>query len=155
MAKLRVAFFWLAKKYSSKTLDFLDFFWIYWHFFIFLDVLTILDIFFYDKKMGSFDFFFCIFVFFVFFIFYFKVYFFYFFYWVIFVLFLWITTKVTTKSYQGKPKWPKMGPNSIIRSFFAKREKKDHAECRSPPKKLEVGPYSKPFLLVNTYFRWN
>ena len=51
-------------------------------------------------------------------------------------------TKVTT----GHKKIPKMGQNSIIRPFFARRAKK--ALGRSPPQELEVGPRSGPYLLV-------
>ena len=53
-------------------------------------------------------------------------------------------TKVTT----GHQKWPKMGQNSIIRSFFARRAKKASAEGRSPPQELEVSPRSGLYLLV-------
>ena len=52
-------------------------------------------------------------------------------------------TKVTT----GHQKLPKMGQNSIISSFFARRAKKASAEGRSPPQELEVGPRSGPYLL--------
>ena len=52
-------------------------------------------------------------------------------------------TKVTT----GHQKMPKMGQNSIISSFFAR--KKASAEGRSPPQELEVGPRSGPYLLVH------
>ena len=45
-------------------------------------------------------------------------------------------TKVTT----GHHKLPKMGQNSII--------KKVSAEGQSPPQELEVGPHSRPYLLV-------
>ena len=51
-------------------------------------------------------------------------------------------TKVTT----GHKKLPKMGQNSIISSFFAR--KKALGEGRSPPQELEVGPRSGPYLLV-------
>ena len=53
-------------------------------------------------------------------------------------------THVTT----GHQKLPKMGQNSIIRSFFARRAKKASAEGQSPPQELEVGPRSGPYLLV-------
>ena len=53
-------------------------------------------------------------------------------------------TKVTT----GHQKMPKMGQNSIISSFFARRAKKASDEGRSPPQELEVGPRSGPYLLV-------
>ena len=52
--------------------------------------------------------------------------------------------KVTT----GNQKWPKMGQNSIIRSFFAQRAKKALAKGQSPPQELEVGPRSGSYLLV-------
>ena len=53
-------------------------------------------------------------------------------------------TKVTT----GHQKLPKMGQNSIISSFFARRAKKASAEGRSPPQELEVSPRSGLYLLV-------
>ena len=53
-------------------------------------------------------------------------------------------TKVTTRHQ----KWPKMGQNSIISSFFARRAKKASAKGGSPPQELEVGPHSRPYLLV-------
>ena len=53
-------------------------------------------------------------------------------------------TKVTT----GHQKLPKMGQNSIISSFFARRTKKASAEGRSPPQELEVSPRSGLYLLV-------
>ena len=53
-------------------------------------------------------------------------------------------TKVTT----GHQKSPKMGQNSIISSFFARRAKKASAKGRSPPQELEVGPRSGPYFLV-------
>ena len=43
---------------------------------------------------------------------------------------------------------PKIGQNSIISSFFARRAKKASAEGRSPPQELEVGPRIGPYLLV-------
>ena len=54
-------------------------------------------------------------------------------------------TKVTI----GHQKLPKMGQNSKINSFFARRAKKASAEGRSPPQELEVGPRSGPYLLVH------
>ena len=54
-------------------------------------------------------------------------------------------TKVTI----GHQKLPKVGQNSIITCFFARRAKKASAEGRSPPQELEVGPRSRPYLLVN------
>ena len=53
-------------------------------------------------------------------------------------------TKVTT----GHQKLPKMGQNSIISPFFARRAKKASAEGRSPPQELEVSPRSGLYLLV-------
>ena len=53
-------------------------------------------------------------------------------------------TKVTT----GHQKLPKMGQNSIISCFFARRAKKASAEGRIPPQELEVGQHSGPYLLV-------
>ena len=53
-------------------------------------------------------------------------------------------TKVTT----GHQKLPKMGQNSIISSFFARRAKNASAEGRSPPQELEVSPRSGLYLLV-------
>ena len=53
-------------------------------------------------------------------------------------------TKVTT----GHQKLPKMGQNSIIISFFARRAKKASAEGQSPPQELEVSPRSGLYLLV-------
>ena len=58
-----------------------------------------------------------------------------------------VTTKVT-KATTGHQKMPKMGQNSIISSFFARRAKKASAEGRSPPQELEVSPRSKLYLLV-------
>ena len=52
-------------------------------------------------------------------------------------------TKVTT----GHQKLPKMGQNSIISSFFARRAKKASAEALEV--EVEVGPRSRPYLLVN------
>ena len=59
-----------------------------------------------------------------------------------------IVTNVTTKCYHGYYWTPKMGQNSIKSSFFARRAKKASAEGRSPPQELEVGPRSRPYLLV-------
>ena len=53
-------------------------------------------------------------------------------------------TKVTT----GHQKWPKIGQNSTITFYFARRAK--IALGRSPPQELEVGPRSEPYLLVLT-----
>ena len=53
-------------------------------------------------------------------------------------------TKVTT----GHQKLPKMGQNSIKRSFFDRRAKKSSAKGRSPPQELEVDPRSGLYLLV-------
>ena len=53
-------------------------------------------------------------------------------------------TKVTT----GHQKLLKMGQNTIITSFFARRAKKASAEGRSPPQEPEVGRRSGPYLLV-------
>ena len=53
-------------------------------------------------------------------------------------------TKVTT----GNQKMPKMGQNSIISPFFARRAKNALAEGRSPPQELEVSPRSGLYLLV-------
>ena len=50
--------------------------------------------------------------------------------------------KVTT----GHQKLPKMGQNSIITPFLARRAKKNLGQ--SPPQELEVGPGSGPYLLV-------
>ena len=52
-------------------------------------------------------------------------------------------TKVTT----GHQNLPKMGQNSIISSFFARRVKK--ALGQSPQQELEVGPRSGPYLVVS------
>ena len=49
----------------------------------------------------------------------------------------------------GHQNLPKIGQNSIISSYFARRAKKAFAEGRSPPQELEVGPRSRPYLLVN------
>ena len=56
-------------------------------------------------------------------------------------------TKVTT----GHQNLPKMGQNSIVTSFFARRAKKTSAEGRSPLQELEVGPHSGTYLLVEFY----
>ena len=75
----------------------------------------------------------------------------------IFFLFV-IVTNVTTKSYQGyywRQKMPKMGQNSIISSFFARRAKIASAEGRSTPQELEVGPRTGPYLLVYIYIYIN
>ena len=48
----------------------------------------------------------------------------------------------------GHEKWPKMGQNSIIGSVFAQRAKNTLIEGQRPPKELEVGPRSRPYLLV-------
>ena len=53
-------------------------------------------------------------------------------------------TEVTT----GHQKLPKVGQNSIRRSFFARRAKKASSGGRSPPQELEVGPRSGPYILV-------
>ena len=53
-------------------------------------------------------------------------------------------TKVTTVHQ----KLPKIGQNSLIIFFFARRAKKASAEGQSPPQELEVGPRSEPYLLV-------
>ena len=53
-------------------------------------------------------------------------------------------TKVTT----GHQKLSKIGQNSIITSFFARRAKIASAEGRIPPQELEEGPRSGPYLLV-------
>ena len=46
------------------------------------------------------------------------------------------------------PKMPKIGQNSIISPFFARRAKQASAKGRSPPQELEVGPRSGPYLIV-------
>ena len=53
-------------------------------------------------------------------------------------------TKVTSRHQ----KWPKMGQNSIISPYFAKK-KNASAKGRSPPQELEVGVRSWPNLLVS------
>ena len=53
-------------------------------------------------------------------------------------------TKVTT----GHLKLPKIGKNSIISSFFARRARNALAEGQSPQQELEVGPRSEPYLLA-------
>ena len=53
-----------------------------------------------------------------------------------------------TKVITGDQKMPKMGQNSIISSFFARRAKKASDEGRSPPQDLEVSPHSGLYLLV-------
>ena len=53
-------------------------------------------------------------------------------------------TKVTT----GHQQLPKIGQNSIISSFLARRAKLGSAEGRSSPQELKVGPRSGPYLLV-------
>ena len=52
-----------------------------------------------------------------------------------------------TKVTSTHQKWPKMGQNSIISSFFCKK-KNASAKGRSPPQELEVGVRSWPNLLV-------
>ena len=42
-----------------------------------------------------------------------------------------------------------MGKNSILGLFFPK-DKKISAEAQSPPQELEIGPRSKPYLLVHS-----
>ena len=54
-------------------------------------------------------------------------------------------TKVTT----GHQKMPKMGQNSIINSFFARRAKKPFAKGQSPPQELEVGPRDVSSSIIN------
>ena len=61
-----------------------------------------------------------------------------------FLGFFFKVTNVTT----GHQKLPKMGQNSIISFFFARRAKKTSAEGRSPPQELEVSPRSGLYLLV-------
>ena len=71
-----------------------------------------------------------------------------------FFLFFWFLSKLqrllvnVTRVTTRHQKSPKMGKNSIKRSFFARRAKKVLAEGRSPPQDLEVGPRSRPYLLV-------
>ena len=52
------------------------------------------------------------------------------------------------KVITGDKKMPKMGQNSKIRPFFARRAKKASAEGLSPPQELEVSPRSGLYLLV-------
>ena len=47
----------------------------------------------------------------------------------------------------------KMGKHRIISPFFAQRAKKASAKGQSPPQELEVGPRSKPYLLVQVQIR--
>ena len=61
-----------------------------------------------------------------------------------FHVFLGISFKVT-KVTTGNIKLPKMGQNSIISSFFSKREK---SLSQNPPQELEVSPRSGPYLLI-------
>ena len=51
-------------------------------------------------------------------------------------------TEVTT----GHQKWPKMGQNNVISSFFFPKAKTSLGQ--SPPQELEVGPWCKRYLLV-------
>ena len=46
-------------------------------------------------------------------------------------------------------KLPKMGQNSTKSPFFAGRAKKASAKGRSPLQEQEVGPHSRPYLLVS------
>ena len=60
-------------------------------------------------------------------------------------------TNVTTKSYDGyyrTPKIAKKGLKQHNKVFFAQRAKKDSAKGRSSPQELEVGPRSGLYLLV-------
>ena len=82
---------------------------------------------------------------------FFGIFFWDFFCWIVQILFK--VTKVSTKVTKvttGPQKWPKMGQNSIIRSFSAQRAKEALAEGQSPPQELEVGLRSGPYLLVPT-----
>ena len=45
-------------------------------------------------------------------------------------------------------KWPNMGQNSMMNSFFARRAIKASAKGQSPPQEIEVGRRSGPYLLV-------
>ena len=67
-----------------------------------------------------------------------------------FLLLLMLLLKVT-KVITGDQKMPKMGQNSIISSFFARRAKKASAEGRSSPQELEVSPRSGLYLLVKLH----
>ena len=53
-------------------------------------------------------------------------------------------TKVTTEHQ----KRPKLGVNSILSPFFARRVSKASSECQSSLQELEKGPRSGPYLLV-------
>ena len=104
-------------------LDFLDFFWIFLIFWTFFGFWDFLK--FFEIFWIFLDFFF----------------------WLLLLKLLLKVTKVTT----GHQKLPKMGQNSILRSFLARRAKKASAEGRSPPQELEVSPRSGLYLLV--YFQ--
>ena len=115
-------------------LDFFGFFWIFWIFFgFFLDFLDFLDFFGFLDFLKFLDFFGFFLDFFGFLGFLSKL-----------LRLLLKVTKVTI----GHQKLPKMGQNSKISTFFARRAKKASAEGRSPPQELEVGPRSGPYLLV-------
>ena len=117
-------FLWIFESF----LNFLVFFWIFWFFFGFFWFFgRFLD-------FGILGFFFEFFEIF----------------WIFFVcllLLLMLLLKVT-KVITGDRKMPKMGQNSIISSFFARRAKKASAEGQSPPQELEVSPRSGLYLLV-------
>ena len=102
----------------------LDFFWIVW---FFLDYLFILGFFF-----NLLNFFYC----------------FGYFWFLAFLSKLLSLLLNVTKVTTGHPKFPKMGQNRIISSFFAQRAKKVLTEGRSPPQELELGPHIGPYLLV-------
>ena len=80
----------------------------------------------------------------------FEFFWFFLFFWVFFgfisklLMLLLKVIKVTT----GHQKLPKVGQNSLITSFFARRAKQASAEGRSLPQELEVGPRSGPYFLV-------
>ena len=113
-----------------EFLNFFGYFGFFWIFWIFLDFLDFLDVFwifgFFEIFWNYLDFFGFIF------------------FWLLLLMLLLKITKVTT----GHKKLPKMGQNSIISSFFARRAKKASAEGRSPPQELEVSPRSGLYLLV-------
>ena len=61
-----------------------------------------------------------------------------------FLVLLFRFTEVTTEHQ----KLPEIGQNSIISPFYQERQKKVLTKGQSPPKELEVGPCSGPYLLL-------
>ena len=107
----------------------------FWIFFLnfwlgyFLDFLDFLDFLNYFRNFGCFEFFLdflCI-----------------------FFCFFGIPFKVTTIKLPRLLLDTKNCQNSIIRSFFSQRAKKATAEGRRPPQQKELGPRSRPYLLVS------